>query len=340
MSKVRVVVLRSLSYSGTSWVNLVLGSHPDAMALGPSDRLWRLPESEADLACLVHREKCWFWPPFIRGYERSKNVLIQLAHYSEKSIIVLNNPTAQMFDKVLQDPALELKFIQVVRDGRANLHSVMRHHPDRHACVYDAARNWLRPAVERLNRYFQANGFDYIRLHYEDMVTNPTEALPRIGAFLGVNYPENAVKYWEHEHHLIAGNTGVIDLLQRLQGGTGFSHRRKEAYDEFLARTKANPEQPVTDESWRDAFSRADSLAYDYVMGSLHEDLGYERDVFTVKEREAFRSANKLPMDVHRAPLRLPESLGKRLRYRIVHVFGSSVRKVASAAKSLVRHRI
>ena len=48
MSRVTVVNLRSLSYSGTSWVNLVLGSHPGAIAIGPPDRIWKLPVEEAE----------------------------------------------------------------------------------------------------------------------------------------------------------------------------------------------------------------------------------------------------------------------------------------------------
>ena len=37
---IRVVVIESLSYSGTTWLNLVLGAHRDAFALGPADRLF------------------------------------------------------------------------------------------------------------------------------------------------------------------------------------------------------------------------------------------------------------------------------------------------------------
>lgn len=38
----KVVVIRSVSYAGTTWINLLLGSHPSALYLGPPERIWRL----------------------------------------------------------------------------------------------------------------------------------------------------------------------------------------------------------------------------------------------------------------------------------------------------------
>ncbi|NNL64972.1 MAG: hypothetical protein HKP30_01890, partial [Myxococcales bacterium] len=79
---VHVVKVLSPSYTGTTWLNLVLGGHARAFTIGPPDRVWQLREQGFDDACRVHAADCPFWPAFFRAYRPGENFYLQLAAFS------------------------------------------------------------------------------------------------------------------------------------------------------------------------------------------------------------------------------------------------------------------
>ncbi len=282
---ITVVNIRSLSYSGTTWINTVLGSHEDAITIGPPDRIWNIckEKNENDIAnaCLVHNKKCEFWPNFIKEYDINKNFFEQLATFSGKKVIVLNNPSKNFIESEMSSDKIDIKFIKVIRDGRANIHSAMRHHPERHKNVFEAARDWYIPAIRRLDKQVSNEHF---LLKYESLIFDFGETIKRLSSFIGIDYSINCRKYWEYDHHLVAGNTGMIDLLQKLQGLEGFEHKRSDFYQKALKDLSNDNEVPVYDTSWQQTFSREDIVAYDFLVGSIHEYFGFERDKVSANE--------------------------------------------------------
>ena len=93
-STVTVVRITSLSYTGTTWINLLLGCHERAFALGPPDRVVNLlhdaPDDAGD-ACRIHAGDCRFWPGFFARHDRTANFYLELAEASGKNVIVINN---------------------------------------------------------------------------------------------------------------------------------------------------------------------------------------------------------------------------------------------------------
>lgn len=281
---VKIVVIRSLSYTGTTWINLILGSHKRGIALGPPLRVWELKPEDADKACMIHRNGCRFWSPFIRDWDRKKSFFLQLSQYSGKDIIVLNNPLT-IDKREFKYPGLKVKYIHVVRDGRANVVSLMRHLPDRYESTYEAVYQWQRKfTIGMINAMSMLPADDVYFLRYEDAVLNPDKMFKEVGEFIGTEYPENALRFWEFEQHAVAGNAGTIDMLRQLQGQQANDHLRKEVYDKIIDETKRRPDVRVLDESWRDTLGLEDRFAYDYLMGDIHEQLGYQRDSFNIDQ--------------------------------------------------------
>ena len=305
---ITIVVIRSLSYSGTTWVNCILSSHERALFLGPPERAWRMEPEKANETCLLHHAGCTFWPRFVRSWKREESFFVQLSAYSGKDVLILNNPTSDLVEKEFNHPELCVKLIKLVRDGRANTASMVRHHPERYASFYDALNQWLRPALERLRavRYEQTGGERYFR--YEDFVLNPRDTLGAVGDYIGLTYPQNGLHYWEFDHHPSAGNSGMIDTLLRLKGMESFSHHRKPFYDRLVRQLADNPGKPLMDESWKGVLTRKDRFTYDYLMGDIHEDLGYARDVFSTNETEAFLQQMGCPPNREKRPQALDSS--------------------------------
>ena len=73
MKKIKVVNFSALSYSGTTWLNLLLGSHPEVFALGPPHRVWSLRKENFKGACLVHGQECEFWNGFADQWNQEDN---------------------------------------------------------------------------------------------------------------------------------------------------------------------------------------------------------------------------------------------------------------------------
>lgn len=303
-----VANVHSLSFTGTTWLNILMGSHPTCFTLGPPDRAWRMDADDAAEACIVHRADCEFWPRFLRGYDRDRNYFVQLAEASGCRIVVLNNPTPALAERELDHPSVDVRHVTLVRDGRAVLASLLRQVPDRYASAYDAVRGWLEPALRSLETLVPPDAGHSLFLRFEDAARDPRAALDRIGELLGIHYPENALRYWEHTHHLAAGNWGAVSVLRRLQGLAGLEDWNETLppfYDEIAERTRAHPEQVHVDDSWTGVLGRDDRIAYDYLVGELHAAVGYERDRFTVGEITAFLRAHGLPLDAAAAPAEL-----------------------------------
>lgn len=301
MSQIKVLQIRSLAYSGSTWATLVLASHPQALALGGGDRVFRLARKQAAEACMVHGAACPFWPDFLRDYDRGSPMLPQLAAYSGRRIFVINNPGHGLAAQELANPDVDVVTVKLLRDGRATTHSWMRHHSQYYEAFYDAVRAWLYPAWKRLHELDVGEASPWPVIRYEDMARDWRSAVRVVGERLGIEYPDDAVRYWQHGHHLPSGNTGALDLLRRLEGGEGLSHHRQSWYDRLLQDTLEDPDHPVLDESWRESLTAVDLAAYDFVAGELHAAFGYPREGLSDDAVRAFRERHSPPGTVEEA---------------------------------------
>ena len=58
--KITVVNIVAVSYSGSTWVNLMLGAHPDAFSIGEIDWI----DKNKMALCSLHGESCPVWSQF------------------------------------------------------------------------------------------------------------------------------------------------------------------------------------------------------------------------------------------------------------------------------------
>jgi len=284
---VTVVVIQSLSFTGTTWLNYVLGSHPDIFALGPADRPFALPRNQAAEACRVHGKDCPFWPGFYETWEEGKNFFVHLAERSGKRIIVTNNPLPTGAGTALQHPLIDMRPIRFVRDGRAVAESFARKHPDQ--AFFDVVRNWLAPSF--LGFAFDRADPDTLCLRYEDVLADQMGMLEKVGRFVGVEYDASALRFWEHEHHPAAGNAGPINVLRIHQGAAlPAVGQTRQFYQEQYDKTIADPNHQFESDGWKTRLSARERFIFDLECGAKNAELGYERDRFTTDEFRRFSS--------------------------------------------------
>ncbi len=294
---VTVVVIESLSYTGTTWLNYVLGSHDDIFCLGPADRPFALPRDQAATACRVHGENCSFWPRFYQTWDADENFFVHLAQVSGKRIIVTNNLLPTGAGAALNDSRIVVRPIRFIRDGRAVAESFARKHPDQ--AFFDIVRDWLAPSFN--NFAFDPANPDSLCLRYEDVLKDQAGMLEHVGRFLGLTYDPTALRFWEHEHHPAAGNAGPIMMIRMHQENAlplPGSGRDKAFYIEQYQKTIENPNHRFESHSWADRLSSRERFIFDVIAGKKNESLGYERDRFTLDEVRTFSEEFDRTMNV------------------------------------------
>lgn len=289
---VTVVKILSISYTGTTWINTVLGSHPRGIALGPPDRFFQLKDADPDRLCLIHGTSCAFWPPFLRAYGKEVNFFEQLASFADRDFVVINNPIPDGMGQELESPRVKTITVYVVRDGRAVTASYAR---KMGMSFEQALTDWYKPATDS----FQIPGNAQI-IRYEDFVSDPEGILARLEPVFGWRYSENAIRYWEYDHHLISGNQGLMAMLRLHQGIPIANFESREFYERQYERIVTDPSKAVMDLRWREQVTADDRALFDTLCGSHNASFGYGRDgADAVRTSDKVNQASALLRRVH-----------------------------------------
>ena len=276
---VTVVNVESLSFTGTTWINTILGSHENAFTLGPPQRAWEMTEGSD--ACRIHGKDCEFWPGFFDQWKKGEdNFFVSLSQYSGKNYIITNNPVPGQSAEELNDPRVLVKRIRLIRDGRALAASYARHYPEKgfHAGLSE----FLNPAFSQFE--FDPQNSEILSLRYEDILADKQSTLDRCGEFVGLDYEPKALRFWEWEHHASAGNHGLFALIKFGQGIDVQNFEGKEFYEQQFKRSLEDEGDKFQDQRWMSELSRGQLFLFDLCFGDDNARYGYDRDEFSVQE--------------------------------------------------------
>lgn len=321
---VTVIVVNSLSFTGTTWLNAVLGAHDRTFALGPADRVFGMSVGgERARTCLVHGDSCEFWGRFWKKFDTKRNFFVQVAEHSGCDTLVTNNLLPDGAGQALKHPDIWVREIQFIRDGRA-IAASHRRHQDGRVSFLDSVTDFLQPSLATFPWLPESD--ERLCIRYEDMLAEPRATLRAVGAYVGVDYDESALSFWKHEQHITSGNQGTIALIRYGQGLSVGDFRSAEFYSEQFQRIRDLGPSAFNDERWKDELSARERFYFDLAIGHLNEKFGYERDRFTLgevacffEELQSLQSDGALPENVSsllaprlselgRFPLRTPEA--------------------------------
>jgi len=203
------------------------------------------------------------WPPFARRMRSYLTVLEDLygavATRTASSVVIDSSkrPANALLLRRLR--TVDLRVVHLVRDGRAVAYSWTRlrdtePRPDPSPMVrYSPARICLRWSMYNLAfSGLRLLGVPVLRLHYEDLVADPREALSHVAAFAGIDcdleFLKDTTAQVDRHAHTVTGNPvrfarGRIDL--------------------------------VPDEEWRTALPRGKRLAVSLLSWPLLVRYGY-----------------------------------------------------------------
>jgi hypothetical protein len=231
--KTEIVYIVGLGRSGTTLLDLLLGSHPNLVGLGeifhftmPNSK--RLSQSSKILcSCGQSMEKCLFWGPITvalreaNGKSASEKYGIIFDHFSHtfgnNVIPIDSSKNLEALEVLLTKSGKKIKPIFMIRDVRGWSTSIRRLSGD--------TKSWLLP-LKKLSlwqffhwyldnramiRFLRNENLPFFKLSYEELSLYPLRTLKKLCEFMEVDYNLTNWELSESNSHNVLGNRMRID---------------------------------------------------------------------------------------------------------------------------------
>ncbi|MEM9002337.1 MAG: sulfotransferase [Cyanobacteria bacterium P01_F01_bin.86] len=244
----KVVFILGIGRSGSTMLDLMLGSHSQGFSLGeisklpqiyrqhptpgafcPTSNFWPEHFSETDakqLALGLSGRRLHAAIP-LRLERRFRELIGQDAIFRpytllmeriQKTLLVDSSKypdwvTRQLDASEFRRGPLQAYVIHAVRDGRAVLNSYLRAFPE--LTVESVSKRWLKNLEDCEHLYNTLPTDRRLQVRYESLATNPNDVMRQVCAFLEVPFEPEMLAYWQHDHHYIAGSRSAKALIAR-----------------------------------------------------------------------------------------------------------------------------
>ena len=271
---ITVVYIVSCPFAGSTWLNMILGSHSRAFGVGEMDKFDR---DFGKVLCRVHGAGCPFWSRFDPSLPEDRYA--QAARLSGKAFIVNNNKAVESLGDHT-DPPVRGKYLFLHRDGRAITASRMR--KKKGVSVRRASRWWTQVFHEKYDAFLRFPAADRFEVYYEALLENTEREVRRICGFLGWEFEPAMLEYWNFEHHLIAGNLGTQYTLAKLKQSDlpkdTYEYAKESRYEWDVSYYKESDSRNFRDERWKKEFGWWKRMVFHLRAGKLNRELGYGPD--------------------------------------------------------------
>ena len=241
MAEPGLLLIRGLGHSGSTILDLALGSHPQLIGLGEAVRVLERPrlgeehkgpqQLRGDLrferrcTCGELAGDCPVWGPLLawlpahddRPLAEKLNRLIEPLTATSPRWLV---ESFQADEQLLEAQALgrPVRVIQLTRDVRSWVHSESRRGVERHgrggAVGWRSLLRWWR-ANRRLDQRLKRSGHPVFRLGYEELALAPEQALRQLCAWLEIAFdPAMLQPGLNSSSHIVSGNRMRFDSGQ------------------------------------------------------------------------------------------------------------------------------
>lgn len=246
LTNYQVIYILGSGHSGSTLLDLLLGTHPQILSCGELDNLARYRSSDKHRCacgepvphcsfwrevngCLQERDACLdrtdfdlpSWRQVILLSRARRNDLARtyggvnrelfgcLASVNQKSFIVDSSKQAQRLFFLERSKMIDLKVIHLVRDGRAVMNSFLRKYGS--ARWWRGIYRWTSPNVVGLLLRRRFGSQRWLNISYEGLSAKTESTLTEICHFLDITYDPIMLNFKGRVAHNIAGNSGVLN---------------------------------------------------------------------------------------------------------------------------------
>jgi len=223
----KVIVLNSLSHSGSTVLSMVLSASKNAISLGEIYQILRDEPSKwldnnESCSCSQSTEHCDFWGPVLRHIqthqihdinERYQYALQYFAtHYGDDSILIDTSKGDKHLD-IYRRIKVDYKLIYLLRDVRsfAFSQSKVAARQKRKGLkkikgqVWFQFLKWYFGNKKRLKK-FNSAAIKYFQMGYEDFCFNQNDRLKDLCHFLEIPFDPEYLSMTNATHHVLMGN--------------------------------------------------------------------------------------------------------------------------------------
>ena len=209
-ARVTVVFILSAERSGSTWLNLVLGSCSWAANLGEFYRLWKWP---GHVACRLCEADGLAECRVLAGVEAAplEDAFAFAAARTGKRVLIDCSKVTEWCDAFLGDERIEPRLIHLTRHPAGFVASQRRRNPAR--TIDDCLGEWVE-ANQRIEAFVSARGAPAFAAAYDQLADHPRAHFPALCDFIGAPFEHAALNYWEFEHHGLGGNGAASVFLK------------------------------------------------------------------------------------------------------------------------------
>ncbi|WP_116106103.1 sulfotransferase [Lewinella sp. IMCC34191] len=239
----KVVLIEGTGHCGSTLLDMMLSSHPAAFGLGElkvirdddryrkgkvppngfhgyTDPVWT-PERMSELYGHFRGERTWiyrafakFRPSLLGNRRRIYRTLFDAL--PGRSVLIDSSKNAQYTRIALHQLRSARDFtpylVWIRRDPRAVINSYHRKFPEVSVAKFI---DQIKGMEERRDRLFRRIYVEKACVHYEDLCRNPERVLRQLCELIGLDYRDDMITYWQHDHHHLAGNSGTKTLVAK-----------------------------------------------------------------------------------------------------------------------------
>lgn len=241
--KTKVIYIVGSAHSGSTLLDLILGSHSQIASVGEvNERVAQILSGEVarlnwiDQTCTCGRRfvDCPYWVPVIDHIRRqgaqqefmrnpssairdNRIFIEEVLRQSRKQAYAESTKSIDRLMKLREDDGFDVYALHIVRDVRAVVYSNMR----KGRAVSTYVRRWKSKnrALLDLRGAFPAR---WMTLKYEALATSPREEVQRIMRFVGEPFEEAQLDYSNAAHHILEGNRLRFDRRSEITADTRY----------------------------------------------------------------------------------------------------------------------
>lgn len=260
MVEKRVIFIMGVGHSGSTLLELILGSHSKILGLGELANLQEKLDSgppDSVRLCSICPDECEYWndradlqvlnkyfsnrkwySTLVRQiYRQRKSIYQYFFDWFDAPILVDSSKRVSWIQRQLH-PSLHWRkitpvLIYITRDGRAVVNSYLRKYAG--TSIEVVSKNW-KDNVERMEDFFRRFKGPKCMVSYESLAVKPYETTHWVTDFLGLRFEPEMLEYWTHEHHTCNGNLGTRSLIYRYRSQLG---EASQAWDENMQQLKS-----------------------------------------------------------------------------------------------------
>jgi len=268
MPQLKVAFILGDGYSGSTLLDLILGSHSRMMSLGEIDAesFDAFLDQNQLCTCLFKSQECHFWSrvldrlreltgeeSFRLGGTRENwdkvtrntvDLLQAVKNVSSSEILIDSSKLFQRAYSLDKSGLIQPKVIHLVRDGRGVGYSYLK----RGGSFQQAVFHWKKKNAEVRDWLVGERPPDNITIRYEDLCGQPVDVIRRICKFLDVDWEPQMMRFGQKVHHNVRGNTMRFLIKNSLI---------------------------ELDEDWKEKLKEDDLNLFEYLAGPFSRQLGY-----------------------------------------------------------------